>query len=79
LRRDATLGGGCSAAFEQARTAQLTVYAWRGESGRAIEWLERAYRQQDSGLTRLTLDPLLTKLRGDSRFKALVRKMHLPD
>ena len=56
-----------------------TVYAWRGESDRAIEWLERAYRQQDAGLTRLTLDPLLTQLRGDPRFKALVRKMHLPE
>jgi len=56
-----------------------TVYAWRGESAQAIEWLERAYRQQDAGMTRLTLDRLLAKLRGDLRFKALVRKMNLPE
>jgi TolB-like protein len=56
-----------------------TVYAWRGESAQAIEWLERAYRQRDAGMTRLTLDPLLAKLRGDMRFKALVRKMQLPE
>ncbi len=56
-----------------------TVYAWRGESAQAIEWLERAYRQRDAGMTRLTLDRLLAKLRGDPRFKALVRKMNLPE
>jgi TolB-like protein len=54
------------------------VYAWRGENDRAFDWLDRAYRQHDAGMTRLTLDPLLRGLRGDPRFKALVHKMNLP-
>jgi hypothetical protein len=54
------------------------VYAWRGENNRAFDWLERAYRQHDAGMTRLTLEPLLGRLRGDPRFKALVHKMNLP-
>jgi hypothetical protein len=30
-------------------------------------------------MTRLTLDPLLAKLRGDLRYKAFLRKMNLPE
>ena len=55
------------------------VYAWRGENNAAFDWLDRAYRQHDAGMTRLTLEPLLRGLRGDPRFKALVRKMNLPE
>ena len=55
------------------------VYAWRGEADKAIEWLDRAYRQQDAGLTRLTLDPFFSALHGDPRFRALVRRMNLTD
>jgi tetratricopeptide (TPR) repeat protein len=35
------------------------AYAWRGENGKAYEWLERAYRQHDGGLIFLCTDPLL--------------------
>jgi serine/threonine-protein kinase len=54
------------------------VHAWRGERDAAIEWLERAYRQQDAGLLGVKIDPLLRPLRGDPRFEALLRKMNLP-
>jgi hypothetical protein len=27
------------------------VYAWQGDKDKAFEWLERAYRQQDGGLS----------------------------
>ncbi len=53
------------------------VYAWRGEKDKAFEWLERAYRQHDGGLTYLTYDRWLTKLRGDPRFTALLQKLKL--
>ncbi len=53
------------------------VFAWRGEREKAFEWLERAYRQHDSGLQVVKADPLFRDLRGDPRFAALLRKMGL--
>lgn len=55
-----------------------TVYAFRGQSDKAFEWLDRAYRQRDGGLLGLKLDPLLKTLRQDPRYTDLLRKMHLP-
>ena len=54
------------------------IYAWRGEKDHAFEWLERAYVQQDSGLSALKFDPLLHNLRVDRRYTALRKKMNLP-
>jgi TolB-like protein len=56
-----------------------SVYAWRGEKDKAFEWAERAYAQRDSGLTWLKIDTNFRSLRGDPRYKALLRKMHLPE
>ena len=55
------------------------VFAWRGEKDKAFEWLERAYRQRDGGLSDVKLDPLLASLRGDPRYTALLRKLKLPE
>jgi TolB-like protein/DNA-binding winged helix-turn-helix (wHTH) protein len=54
------------------------VYAFRGESDKAFEWLERAYKQRDPGLTQIKNDPLLKILRHDQRFTELLKKLHLP-
>jgi TolB-like protein len=54
------------------------VYAWRGEKDKAFEWLERAYRQMDGGLTIIKIDPLFASLRTDPRFTALLRKLNFP-
>jgi predicted Zn-dependent protease len=54
------------------------AYAFRGESGKAFEWLERAYKQRDPGLTQIKNDPLLKILRRDQRFTELLKKLHLP-
>ncbi len=56
-----------------------TVYAWCGEKDKAMEWLDRAYRQRDSGLGAVKVDPFLASARGDPRFKAILRKMKLPE
>ena len=53
------------------------VLAWRGETDRAFDWLDRAAAQRDPGLTVLKVDPMLRKLRADPRFAALLRKMNL--
>ena len=54
------------------------VYAYRGESDKAFEWLDRAYQQHDNGLTMLKADLKLKALRQDPRFTDLLKKMHLP-
>jgi TolB-like protein len=55
------------------------VFAWRGETGDAIEWLERAYRQRDGGLAEVKVDPVFVRLRGDARYQALLKKMNFSE
>ncbi|HEY4872592.1 MAG TPA: TIR domain-containing protein [Steroidobacteraceae bacterium] len=55
------------------------VYAWRGERDKAFEWLERALRQHDGGLTYIKNDRPLASLRSDPRYHALLRTLKLPD
>jgi TolB-like protein/DNA-binding winged helix-turn-helix (wHTH) protein/Tfp pilus assembly protein PilF len=55
------------------------VYAWRGEKDQAFEWAQRAYEQRDTGLTWLKIDSGARTLREDPRFRALLRKMNLPE
>jgi TolB-like protein/tetratricopeptide (TPR) repeat protein len=52
------------------------VYAARGETDRAFQWLERAYRQRDAGMHWMKYDPLLEPLKNDPRFKSLLAQMH---
>lgn len=46
--------------------------------GHAAESQRAAVEQHDAGLTYLKYDPLLGGLRGDPRYKALLRKVNLP-
>lgn len=55
------------------------VYAARSDPDRAFTWLDRALRQHDDGLLWMTGDPLLSKVASDPRYKALLRKMNLPE
>jgi len=55
------------------------VYAWRGERDKAFEWLDRGYAQRDNGLVDIKWDPLMNSLHADPRYKALLRKIHLPE
>jgi serine/threonine protein kinase len=55
------------------------IYAWRGEKDKAFEWLERAYRQRDGGLSDIKTDPPLADLRTDPRYNAFLLKMNLPE
>ena len=54
-----------------------TLYAMRGDFSVALEWLERAYQQHEFFLAWMKIDPGLTNLRDDPRFKALLRRMNL--
>jgi TolB-like protein/DNA-binding winged helix-turn-helix (wHTH) protein/Tfp pilus assembly protein PilF len=55
------------------------VFAYRGESDKAFEWLNRAYQQRDDGLLDLKFDPLLKNVRQDTRYTDLLKKMRLPN
>jgi TolB-like protein/DNA-binding winged helix-turn-helix (wHTH) protein/Flp pilus assembly protein TadD len=64
---------GSAGAFQVAQ-----VYAYRGESDRSLEWLDRAYKQRDPGLPEIKTDPLFKNLRHDPRYTELLKKMRLP-
>ena len=53
------------------------VYAWRGETERALDWLERAYAQRDGGMVDIKVDPRVASLHGQPRYDALLRAMDL--
>jgi tetratricopeptide (TPR) repeat protein len=53
------------------------VYAYRGESDKSFEWLERAYEQRDAGLSDILIDPLLENLHHDPRYTELLKTMRL--
>ncbi len=63
-----------SAAFQIAE-----AYAVRGESDKAFEWLDRAYRNRDSGFGQLRMDPLLKSLHADPRWAPLLQQAGLAD
>jgi TolB-like protein/lipoprotein NlpI len=54
------------------------VYAVRGETDKAFEWLQVSFDNHDTGMLALLVDPLLNNLRGDPRYNALVAKMNFP-
>lgn len=54
------------------------AYAWRGEPDAAFQWLDRAYTQHDSTLVHIKFDPLLSRIRPDGRYVAMLTKMGLP-
>lgn len=55
-----------------------TVYAALGETDRAMDQLEQAYRQRSWFLDNLKVDPKLDSLRSDTRFRSLSARMKLP-
>jgi TolB-like protein/Flp pilus assembly protein TadD len=54
------------------------VYAWRGETDKAFEWLQISYDNHDTGILSLLIDPLMRGLRSDPRYKIIVEKVGLP-
>ena len=55
------------------------VYASLGETEQALAWLEKAYNDRSSWMTRIHLwGPALGSLRAEPRFQDLVRRMNFP-
>jgi len=55
------------------------VYAYRRENDHAFEWLERALRQRDPGISWTRPDVSLARLHDDPRWPAFLRKVGLAD
>jgi TolB-like protein len=55
------------------------AHAYRGEADQAFAWLDRAYVQKDIELYWIKGDRLLKSLEGDSRYRAFLKKMNLPE
>ena len=53
------------------------AFVWRKERDKAFEWLDRALAQQDGGLSVIKYDPLMSNVRDDPRYAALLRKINL--
>ncbi len=54
-----------------------SFHAVAGETGVALDWLERAYEQRDGTMTLLGVHPRLDGLRGEPRFRELMARMRL--
>ena len=74
---DAAVAGLIAKYGTQAAFQISQAYAFRGESDKSFEWLERAYQQRDAGLPEIKDDPLLNNVRRDPRFGALLTRMRL--
>ena len=51
------------------------VYMAIDDKQRALEWLERAYREHNSNLIELTREPSFAGLRSDAKFRELVERI----
>jgi adenylate cyclase len=55
------------------------THAFRHETDAAFQWLERAYREKDFSLQYIKGEPLFKNVANDPRYKALLKKMNLPE
>ena len=60
-------------------TAFAVVHLGLGETERALDWLENACRQHESSLTSIKVHPIYDPLRGEPRFRELLRKLRFAD
>jgi hypothetical protein len=55
------------------------TYAYRGDRDRALESLDRSYKERDPNLVAIVGEPLFKNLADDPRYRAFLRKMNLPE
>jgi len=54
------------------------IYEGLGDHDKVFQWLDKAYEERNDRLPYLGVDPIADPLRGDSRFKKLMKKLGLP-
>jgi TolB-like protein/DNA-binding winged helix-turn-helix (wHTH) protein/Tfp pilus assembly protein PilF len=65
---------GDAAAYQYA-----TIYAQWGSGAKSLEWLDKALRARDPGMTYLKTDPLMDPVREEPRFQAIKQELKFPD
>ena len=58
-------------------TAFVTIYLGLGEKEKCLDWLEKAYEQQDSACWYLKIDQIYDSVRNEPRFQAILKKVGL--
>jgi len=53
------------------------IYATLGDKDKALAELETSFSEKDCFLGRIAIDPAMDPLRGDPRFKSLLKRMNL--
>jgi TolB-like protein/Flp pilus assembly protein TadD len=53
------------------------TYAWHGDTDKAFEWLDIAFKQKDSFMSQLIYNPWLAPLHDDPRWEKILDKMGL--
>jgi serine/threonine-protein kinase len=56
-------------------TVFATIYLGLGEKEKVLDWLEKAYEQQDSACWYLKIDQIYDSVRNEPRFQALVKRI----
>ena len=77
-KSDSTLDAFISKYGSESAYQVAEVYAFRGNSDLAFEWLEKAYASRDGGLSEFKGDPFMKKIESDPRYKLFMKKMKLP-
>jgi TolB-like protein/tetratricopeptide (TPR) repeat protein len=54
------------------------IYIGLGEKTKALDWLDRAYKERNDRLVYLNVEPMADPLRPEPRFQALLKRLHLP-
>src|SRR5712692_17915 len=54
------------------------IYIGLGEKTRALDWLDKAYKERNDRLVYLNVDPVADPLRSEPRFRDLMKRLHLP-
>jgi serine/threonine-protein kinase len=58
-------------------TAFVTIYLGLGEKEKALDWLEKAYEEEDSACWYLKIDQIYDSVRNEPRFQAILKKIGL--
>jgi adenylate cyclase len=58
-------------------TAFATIYLGLGEKEKCLDWLEKAYEEQDSACWYLKIDQIYDRVRNEPRFQAILKKIGL--
>jgi len=55
------------------------IYVGLGSKSSAFDWLDKAYEDRSTWLHSLKVDPRFDRVRDDTRYRDLLRRMRLPE